>query len=129
MNGYLLDTSVALLAVAVPERLPARIRKAIERGPSFLSVIAYWEVMLKAMKGTLDIPDPRQWWREVLDALGLQPLLFRPEHIAALYPLPPIHQDPFDRALIAQATVEDLTLLTTDGVIPEYASDRFRVIR
>lgn len=129
MNGYLLDTSVALLAVASPERLSPRIRKAIERGPAFLSVIAYWEVMVKAMKGTLDTQDARQWWREALDALGLQPLLYRPEHVAALYPLPPIHQDPFDRALIAQATVEDLTLLTTDRVIPEYASDRFRVIR
>ena len=48
-------------------------------------------------------------------ALGLRPLLFRPAHIATLFRLQPIHQDPFDRALTAQAKAEDLTLLTTDG--------------
>jgi PIN domain nuclease of toxin-antitoxin system len=52
----------------------------------------------------------------------------RPEHVAEVYTLPPIHKDPFDRVLIAQATVEQLTLLTTDGEIPRYASGRFRVI-
>ena len=129
MNGYLLDTGVALLAVSIPERLSVSVRAAIERGPAFLSVIVYWEVMLKAMKGTLEVGDPRQWWGETIETLGLRPLLDRPEHIAALSPLPPIHQDPFERALIAQATIEDLTLLTTDDVIPRYASDRFRVIQ
>jgi len=85
--------------------------------------------MIKAMKGMLDVGDPRQWWTETLEALALFPLPYEPEHIAALYGLPPIHRDPFDRALIAQATVEDLVLLTTDAVIPRYASQRFRVIQ
>lgn len=60
MKGYLLDTSVTLLAVDAPERLSTGIRKAIERGSAWLSVVAYWEVMVKAMKGTLEIGDPRQ---------------------------------------------------------------------
>lgn len=126
--GFLLDTGVALVAVETPECLTAPARTAIDRGPVFLSVISYWEVMIKAMKGTLDIGDPREWWRETLDALALLPLSYRPEHIAAIYHLPSIHQDPFDRALIAQATVEDLALVTMDGTIPLYASERFRVI-
>lgn len=129
MNGYLLDTGVALIAAGMPEKLPAQVRKAIERGPAFLSVIAYWEVMIKSMKGTLDVGDPRQWFNLTIEELALRPLLLRPEHIAALYPLAPLHQDPFDRALIAQATAENLTLLTTDATIPAYASARLRVIR
>ncbi|MDP2997727.1 MAG: type II toxin-antitoxin system VapC family toxin [Bryobacterales bacterium] len=80
-----------------------------------MSVIAYWEVMVKAMKGTLDVGDPRQWWGETLEALGLRPLLYRPEHIAVIYHLPPVHQDPFDRALIAQAMVEGLALVTASS--------------
>lgn len=128
MNGYLLDTGVALVAVDTPETLSAPTRAAIERGPAFLSVIAYWEVMIKAMKGSLDVGDARQWWTETLASLALQPLAYRPEHIAAIYDLPFIHRDPFDRALIAQATVEDLTLVTTDAVILQYASDRFQVL-
>jgi PIN domain nuclease of toxin-antitoxin system len=129
LNGYLLDTSVALLAITTPENLSPRIRGSIEQGPAFLSVIAYWEVMIKSMKGTLDVADPQQWFNQTLDALGLQILLLRPEHIAALSALPPIHRDPFDRALIAQAMAEDLTLLTTDAIIPKYASPGFRAIR
>jgi PIN domain nuclease of toxin-antitoxin system len=125
----LLDTSVALLAVSTPELLSARIRKAIERGPAFLSVIAYWEVMIKSMKGVLNVGDPRLWYVQTLDVLGLQALAFRPEHIAAIFPLPPIHQDRFDRALIAQATADDLVLLTTDTIIPQYASRNFQVMR
>jgi PIN domain nuclease of toxin-antitoxin system len=85
--------------------------------------------MIKSMKGTLEVGDPRHWFRQTLAALELQILLYRPEHIAALFVLPPVHNDPFDRALIAQATAEDLTLLTTDATIPKYASADFRVMR
>ena len=128
MSGYLLDTGVALLAGSTPEMLSGRVRKAIERGPAFLSVVSYWEVTIKFMKGTLEVGDPRHWHRQTLTELGLRRLLYRPEHVEELLLLPPIHQDPFDRALIAQAIAEDLTLLTTDSTIPKYISDRFRVI-
>lgn len=128
MNGYLLDTSVALLATSDPERLSSAIQRSIQQGPAFLSVVAYWEVMVKAMKGTLDVGDPRQWWKETIEALALTALVCRPEHIAALYHLPAIHQDPFDRLLIAQASVENLTILTTDTTIGRYASLQLRVL-
>jgi PIN domain nuclease of toxin-antitoxin system len=42
--------------------------------------------------------------------------------------LPPIHKDPFDRVLIAQAMAESLTLITTDSQIPLYASQNFQVV-
>ena len=129
MNGYLLDTSVALFAVSTPELLQARVRKAIEQGPAFLSVVAYWEVMIKSMKGTIDVGDPRLWFGHTVESLSLRTLLYRPEHVSALHLLPSIHQDPFDRALIGQATAEQLTLLTTDATISRYASGSLRVIR
>ena len=128
MNGYLLDTSVALLAAFRSVSLSPEVRAAMERGPNHLSVVVYWEVMLKSMKGTLKVGDPRIWWVDVLEQLAATPLALRPEHVTGVYALPPIHRDPFDRVLIAQATVEDLTLLTMDGEIPRYASERFRVI-
>ncbi len=128
MKGYLLDTNVALLAMSTPELLSAPVRAAIEKGPAFLSVVVYWEVTVKSMKGMLDVGDPRQWFAQSLDALALRPLLLRPEHIAVITSLPAIHQDPFDRALMAQAVAEELTLLTTDGTIPKYASDSVRTI-
>jgi PIN domain nuclease of toxin-antitoxin system len=124
----LLDTNAALTALTNPKDLSPRARKAILAGPNFLSVIVYWEVLLKSMKGSLDVGDPRSWWLETLEELAAMPVILRPDHVAAVYGLPLIHKDPFDRMLIAQASVEGWTLLTTDETIPLYASERFRYL-
>lgn len=126
--GYLLDTNAVLIALTDPGGLSTRIRKAILAGPNVLSAIVYWEVVLKTMKGTLDVGEPRTWWLDALEQLAATPLALRPEHVTAVCALPPIHEDPFDRILIAQASAENLTLLTTDGKIRRYASERFRVV-
>lgn len=127
-RGYLLDTNAALLALTNPAKLSRRVRKAVLAGPNHLSVAVYWEVLLKSMKGALDVGEPRTWWLDALEQLAATPLVLKPEHISEVSALPPLHKDPFDRMLIAQAMVEDLTLLTKDGEIPRYASDRFRVV-
>jgi PIN domain nuclease of toxin-antitoxin system len=128
VSGYLLDTSAALIALSTPDRLRPAVRKAVLAGRNLLSVISYWEVLLKSMKGALDVGDPRTWWADALDQLAADPLLLRPEHITRLYELPPIHRDPFDRMLIAQAISEDVELVTTDRDIPKYAYQRLRVL-
>ncbi len=127
-RGYLLDTNTALLALTNPAKLSRRVRKAALSGPNHLSVVVYWEVLLKTMKGALDVGEPRTWWLDALDQLAATPLVLRPEHVSEVSALPPIHKDSFDRILIAQAIVEDLTLVTKDEEISRYASDRFRVI-
>ena len=128
MNGYLLDTNVALIALTEPGTLSSRVRKTILTGPNVLSVVSYWEVLLKNMKGNLKVGDPRTWWLDALEQLAATPLALRSEHVAGVYVLPPHHKDPFDRVLISQATAEDLALVTTDSEIPRYASARFRVV-
>ncbi|MGA2046882.1 MAG: type II toxin-antitoxin system VapC family toxin [Terracidiphilus sp.] len=127
-HGYLLDTHTALWALDRPEALSDEARSAAGSGPNFLSVVSYWEVMLKSMKGKLEVGDPRVWWQEALQQLAATVVLLRPEHIAAVHGLPPIHKDPFDRVLIAQASVEGLTLVSVDGKIAQYGSPSLRVI-
>jgi PIN domain nuclease of toxin-antitoxin system len=127
-RGYLLDTNAALIALASPDGLSVSLRKAILAGSNQLSAVVYWEVLLKSMKGALDVGEPRMWWLDALDQLAAIPLALTPEHVSEVYNLPPIHKDPFDRMLIAQATVENLTLLTTDREISRYASSRLRVL-
>src|SRR5689334_16629152 len=128
MSACLLDTTAALLGLASPDRISPRIRRAVDTGPAYLSVISYWEVLLKSEKGKLDVGDPRSWWVDALEKLSATPLPLRADHISELYRLEPIHQDPFDRVLIAQATAEELALATTDREIAKYASARLRVI-
>ncbi len=121
MNGFLLDTNALLFALATPERLSAEARAAVGAGPNLLSVVSYWEVLLKSMKGKLDVGDPREWWQDAVEQLAAAQLTLRAEHIAGVYALQPHHQDPFDRVLIAQAIAEDLTLVTADAEIARYA--------
>ena len=124
----MLDTHTAIWALDTPELLTASARKAVLAGPNVLSMVSYWEVMLKSMKGKLDVSDPRAWWFDALDQLAATPLLLRPQHVAGVYALPPIHKDPFDRMLIAQATAEGMALVTNDGEIARYASKTLRVV-
>jgi PIN domain nuclease of toxin-antitoxin system len=128
VNGYLLDSSAALIALTDPARLSPRVRAVIRAGPNILSAVSYWEVLLKSMKGLLKIGDPLTWWADALEQLAATPLVLRPEHVSEIYHLPPIHRDPFDRVLIAQAMVEGLSLVTTDREILRYASKRLRVV-
>ena len=60
--------------------------------------------------------------------LVASPLPLRPQHLAGVYALPPIHKDPFDRMLIAQAASEGMTLVTTDSEIARYASKVLRIV-
>lgn len=129
MNGNLLDTNCAIFALALPERLSTAARKAILKGPNVLSVVSLWEVVLKSMKRTLDVGDPRTWWQEAVDQLAATALLLRPEHAVAVYGLPAHHKDSFDRVLIAQATVEGLNLVTSDAEIAKYSSAKLKVVR
>jgi len=128
VNGYLLDASVAILAMKDPALLTATVREAISQGQNVLSTAAYWEVVIKTMKGKLSVGDPRVWWKRTLADLVARPLPILPAHIEELYDLALLHRDPFDRIQIAQATVEELTLLTTDEAIQRYHLARFRVI-
>ena len=98
-DAYLLDTATLLWVIAEPDRL-SRSARAIWTNPRAViavSVVSYWEVLLKSMKGNLEVGDPRTWWHEALEQLAATALTLRPEHVAEVYGLPRIHRDPFDR--------------------------------
>ncbi len=120
---------MALWAVATPELLAPAWRRAIETGPNYLSVIGYWEVIIKTQKGNLEVGDPSIWWADTVSRLAARVLPLRAEHVAAIYDLPLLHRDPFDRALVAQALVEDLTLVSKDRLLARYAPTGLRLIQ
>jgi PIN domain nuclease of toxin-antitoxin system len=116
----LLDTSTMLLALASPDRLSTRARKAIRSRPLILSVVTYWEVVIKSRKGLLQMADPVTWWERATQALAGTILSIRAGHVSALSGLPAFHKDPFDRMLLAQAAAEGLTLVTSDSNMRRY---------
>ena len=106
----LLDTHLLLWAAAEPRRLSKQARALIDNPDNDLlfSAASLWEVAIKQGLGRGDFKvDARLLRRGLLDN-GYSELPIISDHVVAIDSLPPIHKDPFDRILVAQATVEGL---------------------
>ncbi len=125
----LLDTHLLLWAAGMPARLSVAARSLIE-DPSHelcFSAASLWEVAIKRGLGRSDFQvEPRVLRRGLLDH-GYLEVPITSAHAVAIESLPPIHRDPFDRILIAQAMVEGLWLLTVDERVAEYPGPIRRV--
>ena len=120
--NLLLDTHVLLWAAGAPERLPAAARAMLEDPGADLvfSAASLWEVAVKNGLGRRDFSvDPHLLRRGLLEH-GYTELAVTGVHAVAVDLLPPIHRDPFDRVLVAQARIEGFTLLTVDAIVGRY---------
>lgn len=118
----LLDTHLLLWAAGEPKRLSRQARGLIDNPGNelFFSPASLWEVVIKRGLRRPDFKvDARVLRRGLLDN-GYGELPIVSDHVVAIDSLPPIHKDPFDRVLVAQATVEGITLLTTDSLLSQY---------
>ena len=118
----LLDTHLLLWAAGHPDRLSAEARTLIDNPENELlfSAASLWEVAIKRGLGRDDFKvDTRLLRRGLLDN-GYGELPIVSDHVVAIESLPALHKDPFDRVLVAQATVEGITLLTTDSLVAKY---------
>ncbi len=119
---WLLDTQLLLWVAGDSKRLSPEARALFdtpEHQPLF-SAASLWEIAIKRGLGRADFKvDPRLLRRGLLDN-GYHELSITSEHAVAVDTLPPLHKDPFDRLLIAQAMVEGITLLTADELVAQY---------
>jgi PIN domain nuclease of toxin-antitoxin system len=117
--NLLLDTHAFLWWQQQPEELSAEAREAIA-GPNNLvvvSAVVAWEIAIKRSLGKLVTGDVM----EAIEGNNFHTLAVTVEHARAIESLPPLHRDPFDRMLIAQALTEGLTLVTRDEAIRSYS--------
>jgi PIN domain nuclease of toxin-antitoxin system len=120
----LLDTHVFLWYISADPQLPFTFRDAI-RDPAnevYLSAASVWEAVIKYDLGKLPLPEapaeylPRQREAHQIAALSIEEAVF-----VYLAGMPPLHRDPFDRILIAQAHQHGLALATVDAAIRAYS--------
>ena len=116
----LLDTHLLLWAAAgdAPRALKTLLLD-VESTPVF-SAASIWEVAIKTGLGRPDFSVDAGLLRRGLLDNGYLELAVESAHTAAVARLPPLHKDPFDRMLIAQASVEGIVLLTADAVVAGY---------
>lgn len=112
----LLDTHVLLWLAAGDVRLGPQARAAALTGAARVSAISVWEVGIKTATGALTATG----LDTVLETSDFPELPFTAQHARVAGALPPHHRDPFDRALIAQAKVEGLVLVTSDRRMQAY---------
>lgn len=118
----LLDTHLLVWAMGSPERLPAALVAMLQdpaNTPVF-SVASLWELVIKQALGRPDFRvEPALLRRALLDG-GWQELPIQAHHALAVAALPPLHRDPFDRLLLAQASADGLLLITADQQLAAY---------
>jgi len=127
MSRVLLDTHAFLWFALNDSRLSATARDCMKDSASELlfSPASYWEIAIKISIGKYRLPeDFVNFMRDQIEQNELTVLPITIAHAAAVSSLPFHHRDPFDRLLIAQATVEDAPLLSSDGVFDKYPIPR-----
>jgi PIN domain nuclease of toxin-antitoxin system len=120
----LLDTHALIWLVLTPDRLSKKVRKALT-APNvevFASHVSLWEMAIKRRQGKLtELDRPAlPWFEHYVSASHVRTMSILPAHLGATESLPLVHGDPFDRLLIAQATVEHLSLVTADTLMNGY---------
>ena len=121
--NLLLDTQTLLWWREGSRKLGRRARAAIESGATTVRVSAAtaWELAIKSRIGRLTLRDPLHvWMPAALDSSGFMTLDVTLEHAVAVAALPDHHADPFDRLLIVQAQLENLTIVTSDTAFAAY---------
>ena len=119
----LLDTHVFLWAITDAPKLSVQQRDLFldEVNEVYLSVASLWEMLIKAGLGKLPLPEPAtEYVMKQLDKNRIHLLPIRIAHLVELQQLPPLHRDPFDRMLIAQAKAEKMRMLSVDARMCEY---------
>ena len=104
-------------------RLSSAARDVLEDASTeaFLSVVSAYEIVAKAARGALELPGEAS--RYITDRMarhGFEALSLELRHVLRAGALPPVHRDPFDRMLIAQAQLEDMPIITVDPLITLY---------
>jgi len=125
----LLDTHVFLWLHTDPERLGPRLQlledPAHER---LVSTVVPWEIAIKAQLGLLDLPEPVEVYVPArMSAIKARSVPVEQMHALAVASLPPIHRDPFDRMLVAQARQLGVPIMTADSVMSEYPVETLMV--
>ena len=117
--NVLLDTHICLWSVLDDPRLGKQARHLMEKVDTvWVSSVNLWEIAIKHALGKLSVGAEEVRGHLLRSGAAFLPIL--PEHCLALAGLPPLHSDPFDRMLVAQAIVEPLHLITRDEAFRGY---------
>lgn len=121
--SFLLDTHTFVWFIGGSPKVSPDARKLIENNPGelYLSVVSIWEIAIKVSTGKLTLHDTfTSVFPPLLISNGIQIINIKYDHAALVAKLPYHHRDPFDRMLIAQAMVEQMSIISIDSSFDAY---------
>lgn len=122
----LIDTHIFLWLFLEPARFTKSAIAFVKNrrdNEFFLSHASSWEASIKFGAGKLKLPKPPELFvRQRMQRAGYLHLPIQLEHVLNVHSLPPIHRDPFDRLLVSQARIENMTILTADPIFAKYGA-------
>ncbi len=120
---YLLDTHTFLWFVNDSDEIPEELFNLLESDVDLLlSIASLWEIAIKVNIGKLTLPKPyMNFISEQMKLNDIEILPISLEHLNLISTLPLYHRDPFDRLIIAQSLVENLTIISKDSAFDAYA--------
>lgn len=127
--AYLLDSQVLIWLANEPHKIISSIEDILMQKAEkiYFSHASIWEITIKSKLNKPDFNiNAKKLYHHLLHNHYLE-LPINIKHCLKVYDLPMIHKDPFDRLLIAQAMLENLTFITHDGDILKY--DNLKTLR
>ncbi len=122
----LVDTHILIWLLTEPERIPSKARAALEDSANevYVSAAVTWEIGIKHALGKMPMPmAPASYLPSRIAHYGFERLPISIEHTLVAAALPRLHDDPFDRMLVAQAHTEPMTLISVDASVIRYPVD------
>ena len=119
----LLDTCALLWLVGDQDKLSSKAKKEIEKNSQalFVSAISAFEIAIKCRNGKLELPlPPMDWFTESLDFHGIREIPITSSISISSVQLPPLHNDPCDRIIIATSQMNAMKIITCDKLISKY---------
>ena len=119
---YLLDTHTLLWFLRDSPQLSKKALEIITtENKVYVSIASLWEIAIKKSIGKLEFEHSIEKIAELCHEKDILILQIQPKYFDKVIKLPNIHNDPFDRLIISQATIENLVIITKDTIIPKYS--------
>jgi PIN domain nuclease of toxin-antitoxin system len=119
---YLLDRHTFLWFISGDKQLPESVVKKIEdiSEPCYISIASFWEIAIKIQIGKLKLEISLEELYRFAEINQIEIISINEKHLVTLLKLGLIHNDPFDRLIIAQAISEKLIVVTKDKEFKKY---------
>ena len=119
---YILDTNALIYSLCNPTELTKAASQIITTEKELcVSIVSFWEIAIKQSLGKLSINSSIPDIEQICKDRSIEIIPITTEEIEGIKSLPQIHKDPFDRIIISQAHKRNLSIITSDTIIPLYA--------